>query len=199
MASPDAPPGQSRVEEEYLDLLKDAKIGKRKHFHAAQRKQTWHGRLGVSALVFTSLAAIVSAIREYLPETLVGLLGMALPALAAVLVGLQTFLRLEKMIEGHRAIANEYLRLHRDGKASFARRLDGRMSIEELDALFEEYRVAYHKLNKDSEAFATNRDDLAAARGDRPSDDETGAEPAPMTIAGGAGDETRNNLPRDPP
>jgi hypothetical protein len=178
MASADAPPGQSRVEQEFLDLLKDAKIGKRKHFHAAQRKQTWHGRLGISALIFTSLAAILSAVGEYLDPTLVGLLGMALPAFAAVLVGLQTFLRLEKLIEGHRTIANEYLRLHRDGMANFARRLDGRMSIDELDKIFDEYRVAYHKLNKDSEAFATSAADLSTAKGDRPTQGEDKPESA---------------------
>lgn len=176
MASSDAPPGQSRVEKEFLDLLKDAKIGKRKHFHAAQRKQKWHGYLGISALVFTSLAAIFSAIGDYLHPNVAGLFGVALPAFAAVFVGLQTFLRLEKLVEGHRTIANEYLRLHRDGMASFARRLDGRMSIDEIDAIFDEYRVAYHKLNKDSEAFATNPADLTAAHGDRPAPSEHGTE-----------------------
>ena len=112
---------------------------------------------------FASLASIVAALSEYLAETFVGLAGMALPASAAVLVGLQTFLRLEKMIEGHRTIANGYLELHRDGKAHFAKRLDGRMSIDELDVLFGEYRTRYHKLNRDSEAFSTSPQDLAEA------------------------------------
>ena len=169
--------GSTRVEREYLDLLKDAKTGKRKHFHAAQRKQQWHTRFGISALILTSMAAIVSAMREYVPETLVGLIGTALPAIAAVLVGLQTFLRLEKMVEGHRSIANEYLRLHRNGMALYARRLDGRMSIDELDASFDEYRLAYHKLNKDSEAFATDSSDLAAARRTKKTSGEAPGDP----------------------
>jgi hypothetical protein len=167
--SPDesTPPSRTKVEEEFLDLLKDAKIGKRKHFHAAQRKQAWHMRLGIGALLLTSLASIVSAVSEYLADALVGVAGMALPATAAVLVGLQTFLRLEKMIEGHRTIANGYLELHRDGKAHFAKRLDGRMTIDELDVLFDQYRVAYHKLNRDSEAFSTVPEDLAVASSNR--------------------------------
>lgn len=161
------PPSRTKVEEEFLDLLKDAKIGKRKHFHAAQRKQAWHMRLGIGALLLTSMASIISAVSEHLADALVGVAGMALPASAAVLVGLQTFLRLEKMIEGHRTIANGYLELNRDGKAHFAKRLDGRMSIEELDVLFDQYRIAYHKLNRDSEAFSTNPQDLAVASSNR--------------------------------
>jgi hypothetical protein len=161
------PPSRTKVEEEFLDLLKDAKIGKKKHFHAAQRKQAWHMRLGIGALLLTSLASLVAAVSEYLDDTLVGLAGMSLPASAAVLVGLQTFLRLEKMIEGHRTIANGYLELYRDGKADFAKRLDGRMSIEELDALFGEYRTRYHKLNRDSEAFSTSPADLREANSNR--------------------------------
>jgi hypothetical protein len=166
-------PGSSKVEEEFLDLLKDAKIGKHKHFHAAQRKQNWHMRLGITALLLTSFASFISAISDalhdsVLGQTVVSVSGMALPAAAAVFVGLQTFLRLEKMIEGHRTIANGYLELHRDGKAAFAKRLDGRMTIEELDELFADCRAAYHKLNRESEAFATSPADLASARGHAP-------------------------------
>lgn len=155
---------KSNVEVEFLDLMKDAKIGKRKHFHAAHRKATWHFRLGVGALLLTSIASVVSSLSGVINAEVAKLVGTALPACAAVLVGLQTFLRLEKMIEGHRTIANGYLELHRDGMAHYAKRLDGRMGIEEFDSLFEAFRARYHKLNRESEAFATSPGDLAAAR-----------------------------------
>lgn len=158
--------GASQVETEFLDLLKDAKIGKRKHFQAAQRKQSWHGRLGFGAVVLATGAGIASAVSLDLEGVGVRILAMLLAFAAAVLIGFQTLLRLEKLIEGHRSIANGYLELHRDGKADFARFRDGRMSIEELDALFAEYRAAYHKLNRESEAFATSGRDLDRSRDD---------------------------------
>lgn len=152
-------PLPTRTEAEYCDLLKDIKRGKTKHFEAARRKHQAHFGLGITAFLLSSSAATLTTIGGDNANKA----SVLAAAFASVFVGLITFLRLEKTVEGQRTVANSYLSMYREGKALLALARDGVVDEATFLEAFEQLRADYDALNRVAEPFTVGRGAFEAA------------------------------------
>lgn len=158
------------TEAEFCDLLKDIKRGKKKHFEAARRKNWAHFALGITALFVSAAAAVIGSLAD-VSQTADALrfqhATVLVSAASSVLVGLITFLRLEKTVEGQRAVANSYQSMFRDARAHLAMARDGKIDEAGFLQTFDKLRSAYHALNREAEPFTVGvRASRAAKAGD---------------------------------
>ena len=88
----------------------DALYGKKKHFNAADRKEKYHYWIGVPLVIINILAgSILFYVLTDGVDNWVKYIPLVLALIAALLSGFQTFLNLQKKIEGHRRVGNKYL------------------------------------------------------------------------------------------
>ncbi|MCR9165569.1 MAG: SLATT domain-containing protein [Nannocystaceae bacterium] len=151
-------------EDEFCDLLKDMKRGKAKHLDAARGKAMWHMALGVSSFLLSSLAAAVGGFQPDAELEVLSHLSVVASSMASVLVGLVTFLHLEKTVVGQRDVGNEYASLFREGKIFLAEALDGRVEEAKFLEKLEELRRRYDELNKAAAPYSVSRRSVATAR-----------------------------------
>lgn len=160
-------PLPARTESEFCDLLKDIKRGKTKHFEAARGKHRAHFGLGITAFLLSSSAAVLTTVGDMESFPSDGVIYHRLTVLAAAfastLVGLITFLRLEKTVEGQRTVANSYLSMYREGKALLASARDGLVDGEIFVEAFKQLRLEYDALNRVAEPFTVGKRAFKAA------------------------------------
>lgn len=146
-------------------LRADALYGKNKHFSAADRKAGLSNWLQIPALVINAVLASVlfNNIQKETP-TESKWISAALALLAAIFTALTTYLKLDKQVEGHRKVANKYLKVAKACERTLAAEADGFLEGLTLIAELEKWASMYEEANIDAEAYTTNARDLVKAR-----------------------------------
>ncbi|WP_341889377.1 SLATT domain-containing protein [Variovorax sp. YR752] len=147
---------------EVANLEVDSKIGKDRHFIAADRKNVYKILLGLSSVIGTALIAS-AAFKEALP--LINLNAdqqkLAFSALS-VFVGLSTavlsFFGLEKQITQHRIVGNRYIEVARKSRRLLNTMIED-LADEKFEERFNSLLVEYLEVNRDGESCPTSRKD----------------------------------------
>ncbi|MFZ2542072.1 MAG: SLATT domain-containing protein [Gallionella sp.] len=143
----------------------DALYGKKKHFNAADRKKTYQTALGTSVIIINVLlgSALLALLKTEVPEPMKWI-GAGMAAFAAVLTSIQTFFGYQKVIAGHRHVANRYLEVSKQISNTLAGHNDN--AIQNIDLLkrLENFTTTMSKINADANAYPTNDDDYRKAK-----------------------------------
>lgn len=146
-------------------LRVDALYGKKKHFNASDRKQKYHVRMGIAAIVLNLVLASVAfkLLGDTVPE--IAKWAAALLALvASILVALQTFLKYQETIEGHRSIAGRYLVVAKKCSRLIAYCEDDTFTHSALRQELEKLAAINDQINTDAQAFSTSNGDYEKAK-----------------------------------
>ena len=156
-------------ENEVLRLVKELRVdtlyGKKKHFNAADRKQRYHVRMGITAIVLNIILGSVALklLGDSVPE--IAKWASALLALvASILVALQTFLKSQKAIEAHRSIAGRYLSVAKRCSRLIAYCEDETFTLSTLREELEKLSEISDQINADAQPVPTSRGDYKKAK-----------------------------------
>lgn len=128
----------------------DSKIGKSRHFIAADRKEKSTKRLGIALIilgVFIGSTIIKFLGNEETQKIILALSGF----LSASLAAFQTFFNFSKDVENHRKIGNLYLDIARDCDNLLSKFRDKFIDKNECQNQFEKLLERYKKANKEEE------------------------------------------------
>lgn len=155
----------------------DCKIGKARHFIAADRKNIWRIYLGLfavvgSALISSGIGQGITGLGKFYPEYFGGASGFSvwsdfLKHILPLLVGISTaiigFLGLEKQTTQHRAVGNAYTEIARRARSilNSINPLNYATKMEDYEKLVERYL----EVNKEGESCPTNDRDSSRAMG----------------------------------
>jgi len=146
------------------ELYEDAKIGKNKHFSAGDRHLRYHFLVGVPlVLLNVGIGSMLVKLADWPASGWVKQSVAVAAFIAACLGAVQTLFNFNKSAEGHRGIANRYLRISRRCKHLFLQNRDLPLVPEELWRNIGRLRKAYERVNEDAEAFPTRAADLTNA------------------------------------
>ncbi len=147
---------------ELANLELDSKIGKDRHFIAADRKNLIKTMLGLLSVIGTALIAskafkdifsTINVIKEY--ETLA-------VSLIALLVGVSTavlgFFGLEKQVAQHRIVGNMYIEVARKARRLLNKMIEG-IDGEKFDEEFTKLLDEYLNVNREGESCPTSKSD----------------------------------------
>jgi hypothetical protein len=143
----------------------DALYGKKKHFNAADRNEKNHYRIGIPLIIINVITGSIFfyVITEgstnglkYVP--------LILALLAALLSGFQTYLNLQKRVEGHRRIGNKYLFVMKKCDRLQGYIADNVISNEHLIKRIEEIAQEIDNINIEAETYPTNNSDYQLAK-----------------------------------
>lgn len=158
---------------EIANLEIDCKIGKDRHFIAADRKNKLRIFLGIFAVIGSAVIAsgigetFLKLLGEFLPHdsnkstVFLEFLGHILPLLVGVSTAIIGFLGLEKQTAQHRFVGNAYIEIARKSR-SILNSITANNTAEkesEYSALMEKYL----EINKEGEACPTNDNDSKKA------------------------------------
>jgi hypothetical protein len=141
------------------------KLSKDRHFAAAERKsfyQTWVGLPVVLINVFVGTVLVQFMTSDH-PPIWASVIATALAFLAASLSSVQTFFNFAKMAEGHRTVANRYLRTMMQCENLLLRVSADQISQTKVWELIEQFTREYDEVNLEGEAFPTNAWDFKRA------------------------------------
>ena len=139
--------------------------GKKKHFNAADRKESYHYWIGIPLTVINILTATVlffiftdgaSNCIKYIP--------VLLAFFAAFLSGFQTYFNFNKQVEGHRRIGNRFLALLKKADRLQGYMRDKLVTAEQVVKQLEEISTEADEINKDAEQFPTSNNDYKKAQ-----------------------------------
>lgn len=147
------------------ELRVDALYGKKKHYNAADRKGIHSLSLGIPVVIINVLLSslLFWIISDSVP-IVAKWVGAVLGLLAAGCGAVQTFLNVQKQIEGHRRVASRYLAVSKACSRLTAYYKDGSCNEDELIGRFEGLAREYDEINKDAESFPTSHKDYEKAR-----------------------------------
>lgn len=148
------------------ELRTDAKIGKNKHFTAADRSLRRHYQLGVpSILINVLIGTVILSLLTAMPTAKwLGIAAAILSFAAASVTSLQTLFNFNRLSEGHRSIANRYLQISRECKILLGEVLDRNLEVDELWERVKGLQERYNQINTEAESFPTIESDLEVAR-----------------------------------
>tara|TARA_R110002049_G_C9125364_1_gene558653 strand:- start:998 stop:1585 length:588 start_codon:yes stop_codon:yes gene_type:complete len=148
------------------ELCKNCRLGKHKHFRAADRKQHLSELLGYFLIISSGIISALLYFRllaKTAPDWLT-IPAVFLATLATILSGVQSFAQLAKRVETHRDVGNRYLYICRKAELIIAelldRTLDPKESALAIRELIDEYDVA----NRAAEAVSTSQNDFLFAK-----------------------------------
>lgn len=143
----------------------DAIYGKKKHFNAADRKQTYHYFIGIPLLVLNVISAsILFYVLTDKVDNWVKYIPLIIALITALLTGFQTFLNLEKKVEGHKRVGNKYLSIMKSCLLLEAGITDGIISNDEVRNKLHEISKRIDEVNVEAEAFHTSQKDYKKAK-----------------------------------
>ena len=152
----------------------DALYGKKKHFNAADRKEKNHFKIGVPLIVINILTgSILFYVITDGATNWVKYIPLVLALCSALLSGFQTYLNLQKKVEGHRRIGNKYLSVMKKCDRVQGYILDNIMTNNELINRIEEIAIEIDNVNTEAESFPTNNSDYELAKKGIESGEET--------------------------
>ncbi|EPO7804776.1 SLATT domain-containing protein [Enterobacter hormaechei] len=152
---------------EIANLENDCKIGKDRHFIAADRKNKWRIYLGLFAVVGSAIISsgigksILSLLDAYIKSENWAFWDATLSHILPLLVGISTaiigFLGLEKQTAQHRYVGNAYIEISRKARSILneINKLNFDEKIKEYEPLLEKYL----EINKEGESCPTNNKD----------------------------------------
>lgn len=151
------------------DKLKRIKVdslyGKKKHFNAADRHEQVHYKIGIPLIVINVLTG--SVLFYVLTDGVtnwIKYVPLVLALIAAILSGFQTYLNLPQKVEGHRRIGNRYLSIMKKCDRLQGYIADNLISDADVIKRLEEIAIEADDVNKEAEAFPTNKNDYALAQ-----------------------------------
>lgn len=152
-----------------LDKLRRVKVdtlyGKKKHFNAADRNDKRHYWIGIPLIAINVLTG--SVLFYVLTDNVnnwIKFVPLVLAFIAALLSGFQTYLNLQKKIEGHRRIGNRYLAVMKRCDRLQSYLADSAITNEIFIQRLEEIALEVDDINKEAEAFPTNNADYQLAK-----------------------------------
>lgn len=152
---------------EIANLENDCKIGKDRHFIAADRKNKWRIYLGLFAVVGSAIISsgigksILSLLDAYIKSENWAFWDATLSHILPLLVGISTaiigFLGLEKQTAQHRYVGNAYIEISRKARSILneINKVNFDQKIKEYEPLLEKYL----EINKEGESCPTNSKD----------------------------------------
>lgn len=143
----------------------DALYGKKKHFNAADRKERNHYKIGVPLIVINILTgSILFYVITDGATDWIKYIPLVLALISALLSGFQTYLNLQKKVEGHRRVGNKYLSIMKKCDRLQGYILDNAINIEELINRIEEIGLEIDSINIEAEGYPTNNSDYELAK-----------------------------------
>lgn len=140
------------------ELQCDSKIGKSRHFIAADRKSLYNKIMGlvvvlINVLIGSTLIKLINS------DSITTVVTSSLAFIAASLAAMQTFFNFFKDIENHRKIGNMYLEIARDSDNLISKYKDKFIDKNQCQNEYENLLKNYKKANKEEEICPnSNRD-----------------------------------------
>lgn len=146
-------------------LRADAMFGKKKHFNAADRKNTQANLLNVPALAINVIlsSVLLSNFQKEDPSTFKWV-SATLAILATLLTGLATYWKLPKQVEGHRRIAHKFLKVMKGCERLLSFEKDNLVTGDAFVAEFQSLATSYDDANGEEEFFTPSKGDFTKAR-----------------------------------
>ena len=143
----------------------DSLYGKKKHFNAADRKECQHYWIGIPLIIINVITGSVLFFILTDPVTnWVKFIPLILALIAALLSGFQTFLNLQKKVEGHRRVGNKYLAIMKKCDRIQAYVTDDVIKEKHLINEIEKIALEIDNINIEAESFPTNKTDYKLAK-----------------------------------
>lgn len=143
----------------------DSLYGKKKHFNSADRKEKQHYWIGIPLIVINVLTgSVLFYVLTDGVTNLVKFIPLVLALIAALLSGFQTFLNLQKKVEGHRRVGNKYLTIMKRCDRLQAYIEDDAIKDKHLIESVEEIANEIEDINKEAESFPTSKSDYELAK-----------------------------------
>jgi hypothetical protein len=143
----------------------NSRLNKHQHFHAAERNLFYNNIFGSAAIVINVLlgSVLFLTVSNSLPDIAKWISGF-MAMIAAVCGGIQTFFNFQKLFEGHRRIANNYLEIQRESEQLLAAFADNLIDLDRLLKEVEMINKKYNTINNDAEVFPTGDKDYRKAK-----------------------------------
>ena len=153
------------TEEKIKRIKVDCLYGKKKHFNAADRKENYHYWIGVPLTIITILTTtILFYVLTDGAANWIKFVPLFLAFAASFLSGFQTYFNFNKLVEGHRRVANKYLALLKKADRLQGYIQDKIITPEELVKQFEVIASEADEINKEAEPYPTSNSDYAMAK-----------------------------------
>lgn len=154
----------NETEKALLEQVRNASLGRYRHFESAGRHDSWNSWIGVPVVLVNVLLSSVFfwALTEDIPQIMKWVAAF-LALVAAMLSGLQTFFSFSRMFEGHRRLGNRYLEIMRETERVIALKKDRAIEEDEFMARAENLFRSYQQINRDGEGFPTKQKDFEKA------------------------------------
>jgi hypothetical protein len=140
------------------ELHCDSKIGKSRHFIAADRKVLYNKLVGLTIILINVLigSTLITTIKDdSLKSTFISIAAFIAASFAAI----QTFFNYSKDIENHRKIGNLYLEIVRDSDNIISKYKDKFIDKDSCQKEYERLLEKYKNINKEEEICPnSNRD-----------------------------------------
>lgn len=147
------------------ELHCDSKIGKDRHFTAANRKNNYSRRIGLTVVLINVLigSSVWAIFDLYTVKTIKEILVSLLSFVAASFAAMQTFFNYSKDVDNHRKIGNLYLDIARDADDLLFKLKD--QSIESAECLtqYEILVKKYKGINREGESCPNSTSDYKIA------------------------------------
>lgn len=154
---------------ETVEIIRKTKVdclyGKKKHFNAAERKQSYHYWLGVP-LVLINIAVGTTLFISLTEgrEDWIKFIPVVLAFIAAIMGGIQTYFNFSEKVEGHKRCGNEYLALMKRCNMLESLIRDELVNNEDVIKQLESISENVNSINKMSESYSTSNKDYQKAK-----------------------------------
>lgn len=143
----------------------DVLYGKKKHFNAADRNEKNHYRIGIPLVIINILTgSILFYVITDGATNWIKYIPLVLALISALLSGFQTYLNLQKRVEGHRRLGNKYLAIMKKCDRLQGYVADKVISNEELILRIENIANEIDSVNIEAETYPTNNSDYELAK-----------------------------------
>ncbi len=153
------------TEDNIKKIKVDCLYGKKKHFNAADRKETYHYWIGVPLIIINILTGtVLFFVLTDGAKDWVKIVPIFLAFIAAFLSGFQTYFNFNKKVEGHRRIGNRYLAVMKKTDRLQGYISDGHTSGTDIVKQMELIANEIDEINKEAEQYPTSDDDYQRAK-----------------------------------
>jgi hypothetical protein len=143
----------------------DALYGKKKHFNAADRNERNHYRIGIPLVIINILTgSILFYVITDGASNWVKYVPLILALISALLSGFQTYLNLQKKVEGHRRVGNKYLAIMKKCDRLQGYIIDKVVSNDDLVSRIESIAQDIDSINIEAESYPTSNSDYLLAK-----------------------------------
>lgn len=143
----------------------DCLYGKKKHFNAADRVESYHYWLGIPLTIINIVTGtVLFFIFTDNTQSSLKLLPIFLAFIAALLSGFQTYFNFNKKVEGHRRIGNRYLSVYKSCDRLQAYISDNHIENSDVIQRLENIAKEIDDINKEAEQFPTSKKDYELAQ-----------------------------------